>query len=97
MITDAFKSSFCLRVAGVLLVFLLALACREARAESDKPQPQRLDGAATLTAVIERLGRPSDTSAAGGACGGIVIHDWIAENIRVVTLGDFVDTISEIR
>lgn len=57
----------------------------------------RLDGAMTLGAVIDRIGRPSDVSEAGGACGGIVVHDWVAENIRVVTLGEMVDVVSPIR
>ncbi len=57
----------------------------------------KLDGAMTLGSVIDRIGRPSDVSDAGGACGGIVVHDWVAENIRVVTLGEMVDVISPIR
>lgn len=47
-----------------------------------------------LAQLVDRIGRNADTSDAAGACGGIVVHDWVAENIRAIALGDSIQAIS---
>ncbi len=55
-----------------------------------------LANASLLSEVQQRLGRGPDRSDQGGACGGIVLHDWDDENLRVITLGDRVQSIAPI-
>ncbi len=86
-------------VAGCLVAVSGVLFCpvSQAQGESSQSDLHRLAGITTLAGIIQTLGRPSDLSDAGGACGGIVIHDWIAENVRVVALGEMVDSVTAIR
>lgn len=51
----------------------------------------------SLSDLVARIGRKADTSEQGGACGGIVVHDWLAENIRVIALGDMIQVVSPLR
>lgn len=55
----------------------------------------QLSESASFSELKSKIGREPDRSEAGGACGGIVIHDWISENIRVVTLGEIVESVTE--
>lgn len=54
----------------------------------------RLSEHVGFSALKADIGREPDQSDPGGACGGIVIHDWIAEKIRVITLGESVQAVS---
>ncbi|MEZ5653575.1 MAG: hypothetical protein R3E87_23820 [Burkholderiaceae bacterium] len=49
-----------------------------------------------LAEIIQRLGRAPDASEDGGACGGIMIHDWHAEGLRVITQGNQVQSMSQL-
>ncbi len=62
----------------------------------DAGRMNRLTGATSLPQILERIGRGPDRSEQGGACGGIVLHDWRDENLRVITLGDRVQAISRL-
>ncbi|MFK7964028.1 MAG: hypothetical protein AB8C46_08680 [Burkholderiaceae bacterium] len=55
---------------------------------------QQLSEHAKFSELKSALGREPDSSEAGGACGGIVIHDWATEKIRVITLGESVQAVS---
>ena len=57
---------------------------------------ERLSEHASFTELKSDIGREPDSSEAGGACGGIVIHDWASEQIRVITLGESVQAVSVI-
>lgn len=57
----------------------------------------RLSKHASFSALKLDIGREPDRSEAGGACGGIVIHDWITEKIRVIALGEIVESVTVIR
>lgn len=62
--------------------------------DADGSQRQGLLGATRLSEILDRMGRGPDRSEQGGACGGIVLHDWREENLRVITLGDKVQAIA---
>lgn len=53
-----------------------------------------LQGAGSLSQLIATVGRAPDQSEDGGACGGIVVHDWYGENLRVISLGNQVQMIA---
>lgn len=51
----------------------------------------------SLKQLISKIGRTADLSEAGGACGGITINDWVAENLRVIALGDSVQAVAPLK
>lgn len=53
-----------------------------------------LQDVGSLSQLLARLGRVPDQSGDGGACGGIVVHEWAQENLRVISLGDQVQLIA---
>ncbi|MEZ5660386.1 MAG: hypothetical protein R3E83_18180 [Burkholderiaceae bacterium] len=50
----------------------------------------------SLGEFVQRLGRAPDASEDGGACGGIMIHEWHAEGLRVISQGDQVQQVTRI-
>jgi len=84
------------RLAWVLsLAACVSLAPAAAAQSSDTVK--RLSEHLELSTLQSELGRKPDRSEAGGACGGIVIHDWVKEKVRVITLGESVQNVSEIK
>ena len=57
-------------------------------------RPAGFEGIGSLVRLIEALGRGPDRTEDGGACGGIVIHDWLDEDLRVITQGDRVQSVT---
>jgi len=56
---------------------------------------RQLSDFASFSELKAEIGREPDRSEAGGACGGIVIHHWISEKIRVITLGKIIESVTE--
>ena len=50
----------------------------------------------SLGEFVQRLGRAPDASEDGGACGGIMIHEWHAEGLRVISQGDQVQQVTRV-
>lgn len=59
--------------------------------------PLRLTQSGDFRRFVQQIGRPPDASDQGGACGGIVIHDWVSENLRVIELGGRIQSVSPVR
>ena len=70
-------------------------SARAAQPAAPASVPDDVRGA-SLSAFVEKLGRAPDASEDGGACGGIMIHDWHAEGLRVISQGDRVQQVSRI-
>lgn len=75
-------------------LFFFSLSAIGASALAGPPASAEPGAESSLAAFVDRLGRAPDASQDGGACGGIMIHDWHAEGLRVISQGDQIQQVS---